>query len=296
MSQRQITFFLITFLFLLFNSRSVFAASITLSDGTPDTISDFNQEYQINVNLSINASNGTVYYLRGVFYQVQTTKYCGYTWNGTSWYNAPISTDEGWKNFLPVTIASSSASITLKAKLDASDNSCQNSGTYNFKVQRFTQNSSSGTFDTQNEQTIIVSIPSSTPTPTFTPTPSPSPSPLPTATSIPTYTPTPSPKPTNTNTPTPTLKPTATATPKPTSSPTATFTLTPTNSSSIAGVFTEQLITTESGEASPSQTLVKNDKNYLNPFLILPILLSILFIAASIFLFYHNSHEGDNEK
>ncbi|MBI4990743.1 hypothetical protein HZB96_01460 [Candidatus Gottesmanbacteria bacterium] len=161
--------FLIIILFFVFPT-SIFAASITLNDGTPTTISDFNQEYQVNVSLSINADDGTVYYLRGSFYQSGTNNYCGYTWNGSSWFNGPYSSNEGWKNLLQVTISSSSASAILKAKLDSNDNACKDSGNYNLKVQRFTQGGS-GTFDPQNEQSLTVNIP--TPTPTVTPSPTP---------------------------------------------------------------------------------------------------------------------------
>lgn len=161
--------FIFLFLFLFFTIRSsVFAvASIGLSDSSTDSLSDPNQEFQVKVKLMINTPDGTNYYLRGVFYKEGEgpSKYCGFTWNGTEWFSGPYSTDERWKKFLSVTIASDSAQTTLKAKLDITDSGCKESGTYKFKVQRFTQ-SGNGTFDGQNEQTLQIRIPTSVPTAT----------------------------------------------------------------------------------------------------------------------------------
>lgn len=172
------------FLLCLFFSpgSSVFASSINLSEPSTSSISDYGQEYQVKVDLLINTSDGTPYYLRGVFYQSGSTNYCGYTWNGSSWFNGPYSSGDGWKNFLPVTISSSSASVYLKAKLDTDDSGCKNSGNYNFKVERFTTGGS-GTFDPQNEQTINITLP--------TPTPTPVPTSPPTSTTQPSNTPKP---------------------------------------------------------------------------------------------------------
>ncbi|MBM3283158.1 hypothetical protein FJY90_02795, partial [Candidatus Gottesmanbacteria bacterium] len=176
---------LVFIIFFVIFSKSTFAASMTLSNGNPAVISETDREYQVDINLSINTSDGTIYYLRGAFYQPGTNNYCGYTWNGSSWYNGPYTTNEGWKNLLAITVSSDSAAVTLKGKLDVNDSGCKKSGNYNFKVQRFTQ-SGSGTFDTQNEQTITVAVPtlppSPTPNPTITPTSKPSPSAKPTST------------------------------------------------------------------------------------------------------------------
>ncbi|HUD09612.1 MAG TPA: hypothetical protein VMR77_02330 [Patescibacteria group bacterium] len=147
------------------------------------------------MQFSINAANGTVYYLRGVFYQT-AGNYCGYTWNGNNWYNGPYSVNNGWQQLLAVTVNQSSWSGQLKAKIDPSDGNCQNSGNYYFKVQRYT-GGGSGSFDDQNSLSVNISIPTPTPTP------------------IPTDTPTPTP----TQTPTPTSKPTATPASKPTQKP-----------------------------------------------------------------------------
>lgn len=168
------------FFFILFPGYTFAAASITLQSNQ-NFLQAPDEEYEVNVSLSINQVDGTVYYLRGVFYKPGTIKYCGFTWNGSSWFNGPYSGDEGWKNLLPVTIQSDSWSGKIKARIDPGDNDCKNSDTYNFKVRRYNQVSGSSTFDDQQELAVTVSFtvpsPSPTPTPTATPTPPPSPTP-----------------------------------------------------------------------------------------------------------------------
>jgi hypothetical protein len=195
--------FFLAFFFLF--PRITFAANITLSESNRTEITEKNQEYQIKVAISINASDGTIYYLRGVFYKEGSNDYCGFTWNGSSWFSGPYSTSENWKNFLKIEIASSSAATILKAKVDPDDNGCKQSGSYRFKVQRFTQ-SGSGTFDTQNEQSLNINIPLATLIPTNTPHP------------------TSTPKVTNTKTPTPTGKISYTPTLTSRANPTIVFT------------------------------------------------------------------------
>lgn len=184
-----------SFFFVL--PQSVSAASIVISDAGPGTITSAEQEYQATVNLSINASDGTKYYLGGVFSEQGSTNYCGKTWNQekSAW---TIYTDEA--NLPAVTIASSSASLTLKTRLDTDDSGCQSAGTYVFKVRRYTEGGSAS-FDEQNEQTVTVALPTMTPTPTKAPSPVPTEKPTPTATTAPTVKP--SPLPTMTRMPTP---------------------------------------------------------------------------------------------
>lgn len=181
-------------LFFIFFSMTAFAASITLSGGSAQ-LGSINDEYIIHVSLSINVTDGTTYYLRGVFYKQGTSDYCGYTWNGATWFNGPYTANEGWKNFLAVPITNNTWNGDLKAKLDTSDSGCKDSGNYGFKVERFTSTSSSGNFDSQNEQALSIVIPTSTPTPTVTPQPTdtpkvPTPTRVPTPTKIPTSVPT----------------------------------------------------------------------------------------------------------
>lgn len=178
------------FIFCMVFPSAVFAASISLQSDT-QALNQYS-ELSVNAFLSINSQDNTQYYLRGVFYREGTTNYCGVTWNGSSWFSGPYSTNEGWKNFLPISIFNASWSGTLKAKIDTADNGCKDSGSYRFKIQRFT-GSGSGVYDPQNELVLVVSVPTPTFTPTPTPTSSPTPTNKPTSTPVPTKTPTPTP-------------------------------------------------------------------------------------------------------
>jgi len=149
------------------------AASIELQEPHPDSIiTGFDQEFSVKSVLNVNTSDGAVYFLRGVFYPKNTNKYCGYTWNGQSWFNGPYSTGDGWKNLPSVSVSSQSAETEILAKLDADDPDCNVSGEYSFKVQRYTEKGSA-IFDDQNEINIQVILPIPTPTliPTARPTP-----------------------------------------------------------------------------------------------------------------------------
>ena len=161
-------FFVLVYIFF---PSSVFASNVALS--SQQTSLSLSDEFVVNVGFNINASDGTSYYLRGVFFKEGTSNYCGYTWNGNSWYNGPYSSN-GFGQLLPITVYQGSWSGQLKAKIDSADAGCQSSGVYNFKVQRYTGGGSSS-FDEQNSLSVTISIPTSTPTPipTFTPTPTP---------------------------------------------------------------------------------------------------------------------------
>lgn len=183
----------IILLFLVLSLPSIaFAASINLSNGNPTTINDPSQEFNVNVNLSINVDDGTKYYLRGVFYKPGSSNYCGLTWTGSAWFNGPYSTNDGWKNLPQIIIASNSGSFNIKAKIDKGDSGCTGNGNYNFKIQRYTLSGSSS-FDDQNELSLNLNIPDpiTTPTsvPTFHPTSIPTNSPSATPTTNPTVTP-----------------------------------------------------------------------------------------------------------
>jgi len=276
-------FIVFNIIFIFFLPKVVFAVSLTnQSDQTTLTAGE---EFLVNTTLNINSDNGTIYYLRGVFYKVGTEHYCGYTWNGTNWYNGPYTTGEGWKNLLLVQISEASWSGILKAKIDQGDSNCSDSGEYKFKIQRYTVGGTA-TFDTQNELVVNVQIPTSTPTPTLTPTPT-STSPTPTSTPEPTSTPTPTLTPTpQPPTPTPTTKPslTPTSTPIPSLTPTPTGGVLGEETASESGFYnlTDQEITpienisTASGET-------EGKREFLFP--ILTAILGIGFISFSVFSF-----------
>lgn len=208
----KVLLLIVCFFLILIFPKNILAATLqTTSDKTSLSV---DEELSAVISLSINTSDGTQYFLRGVFYKDGTSNYCGATWNGNSWFAGPYSTNEGWKQFLPIMVTNASWSGTLKAKIDANDTGCSDSGSYKFKIQRFT-NSGSGTFDSQNEITLSVSVP----TPTFTPTPSPTKTPTPTPTSKPANTQIPQKTPTSLPTQFSTLVPTKNQTAIPSSKP-----------------------------------------------------------------------------
>ncbi len=183
----------------IFSAFPVIAASITIDVNQSEIkAEDF---LTAQVKLSISAKDDTAYYLRGVFYQPGTIKYCGYTWNGGDWFSGPYSSssNQGWKNFLKVVIKSASWSGEMKIKVDPQDSGCKESGNYGFKVQRFTESGSS-IFDPQQEKYIDIIIPTLTPVPTDVPVSTNAPTNVPTA--LPTVKPTLTVKPTIKITPT----------------------------------------------------------------------------------------------
>jgi hypothetical protein len=177
---------LISIVFLCIFPQLVFAATVSFQNGKTSLVSP-NDEYTIDVTLSINSSES--YYLRGVFYKPGTTDYCGFTWNGNDWFSGPYTSNEGWKKFLPITLANNTWTGQVKAKIDSTDNGCKDTGEYKFKLQRFTA-LGGGTFDDQTEQSVQITIPTQTPTPS--PTTEPTKTPTPTKAPTPTDTPVPS--------------------------------------------------------------------------------------------------------
>jgi hypothetical protein len=181
--------YLFIFLFSV-SSKPIFSSSINIKEVNLTEITDINQEIKVSADINIKTADNTVYYLRGVFFKQGQTNYCGYTYNGKDWYKGPHTVNEGWKNFLPVTISSDSASLTLSSRFDNQDSGCKENGIYKFKIQRFTTSGSSD-FDLQNELAVNVLL--SLPIPSIAPTPS--------------KKPTVTPKPTSTPKPVSTLKP-----------------------------------------------------------------------------------------
>src|SRR3989338_744902 len=150
-------------LFFMFRFSNVSAAEIILSDIDTAEITKVEQELTVPLELKINSSDGTVYYLRGAFFKEGTSQYCGYTWNGSEWYNGPFTSGDGWKKLLTVTIASDSAKTEIKVKVDSNDSHCREPGDYLFKVLRYTEaGNSSG--DDQTPLKIRIALPSPTPT------------------------------------------------------------------------------------------------------------------------------------
>ena len=220
---------------LSFSSIKQVKAVSTIISSSQTNILD-SDEYLTNATISANVANGTTYYLRGEFFKPGTSSYCGFTWNGSSWFNGPF-TSNGWLNLMPITIQSNSWSGQVKAKFDSDSSVCNQAGTYSFRILRYTAGGSTST-DGQTPLSVNVTFetpnptdtPSATntPIPTATPTPTPSetatPTASPTATEVPTATPSPTDIPTSTplDTPTPTAVPTQSPTPIPTPTPVST--------------------------------------------------------------------------
>ncbi len=153
---------------LFLTGSQVISANIIIDNYGDSEIEGYEDEYEVGVRIDINSADGTKYYLRGVFFEPDTSRYCGYTWNGSDWYNGPYTSGEGWTKLMAVTMSSSSASVNLKAKLDSDDSRCQRNGVYNFKIQRYTQSGSSS-FDNQNMLSVNVKIPPTAVPPSITP-------------------------------------------------------------------------------------------------------------------------------
>lgn len=272
----------IFFLFFLIAPKSVFGASLTNQSGQSSLSPG--EEFSVNTTLNISSANGTTYYLRGVFYKTGTENYCGYTWNGSNWYKGPYTINEAWKNLLLVQINEASWSGVLKAKIDPDDSSCNSSGEYKFKIQRYTDGGSQN-FDSQNELVVNVQIP---PTPTATSTPEPTATPGPTDTPTPTLTPTPKPP-----TSTPTLKATKTPTPSLTLTPTAT------PSGEVLGEELTQESTLDQLSDDGNTSTASSEENGDIKRIILPaiaIVAGIGFIGFSIFSFLKARGQKDEEK
>lgn len=156
--------FIFLLLFLLF-VPSTYAA--TISHTTTKTSIGIDEDIELDVNLTIQAGDGNEYFLRGVFYKPGDNNYCGFTWNGSTWFSGPYSTQEQWKNFQKITITSNSWNGKVRLKIDPEDTGCKDSGEYKIKLQRFTL-SGAGTFDDQNETSLSVTVPTATPTPSPT--------------------------------------------------------------------------------------------------------------------------------
>lgn len=293
-------------LFFLGHFPSVaYGSSVTLSaDKTqlqsPDDV------LSISVSLSINATDSAMYYLRGVFFLPGSDDYCGFTWNGNDWFAGPYSSNERWKNFLPITISNNSWQGTLKAKIDSADSGCRDSGTYNVEVERFTSGGSSN-FDTQNVLSVSVVVP--TPTPTPTPTPKPTPTSAPTATPIKSG---PTPKPTHS--PTPTDMPSASDSQNSSYDQRSQDD----NSNQTDSIDTEGADVTATdegvlGESTPSASLIKDSKNSKSasskkpitrilaahasrtPFVFLTIGGTMIILCAAAFFYYNKKREKTSD-
>lgn len=193
----QTIFLLVLGFFIL--SSPVFAVSVTISN-TPSSITD----QPFNIDVSVSGAQAGTNYLRANLFPTGTTKYFGFTNNGTTFVNG-----SDYSQYFSIPIDSSGNwSDTIQAKLDIDSSYYTGAGTYSLKVRRYTQSGSSYTWS--NEVTLNINFATPSPTPAPTPIPSPTPTPVPSSTPIPkkittqtisTQTPTPTTIPSPKNTP-----------------------------------------------------------------------------------------------
>ena len=192
--------------FIVFPSHVLAARSMTI---TSDKTSLFGDEEMTITASASGFSPGETIYIKGAFYQEESTNYFGYTKNGDSWIkNGDTSTSQR-------SIVVDSWDGNLSVKSDFVDSGYKGEGEYKAKV-GFYYMTSGGNLSSVNWTSNNVTVSLNEPDPTPTSTPTSTPTPQPTATP----TPTPTPKPTATPTPTPPAKqdlaPQGTPTPTPT--------------------------------------------------------------------------------
>lgn len=161
MSYYKLISVFIVLLFIFLGARPSFAlVSVTISDAP-----SYVDEQPFTFNVSVTGAQAGTNYLRANFFSTDTTKYFGYTYNGSAFVNSSTCYD-----YLPITIDSSGNwSGAVQAKIDKSSIYYSGSGTYGFKVRRYTQSCPSS-YLWSNEVTITVSTPSSTsPSPSLSP-------------------------------------------------------------------------------------------------------------------------------
>ncbi len=118
---------------------------------------DENGNFTVNVNLSVSGQAGSSYYLRAAFSHPTTpTSYFGYTKNNAgNWYNGtPSPLDH--TQFYRVTLDSNASWIgTIEIKPDPLSSNYKGTGSYNFKVGRYTATGSGPTWS-DNSTTITI--------------------------------------------------------------------------------------------------------------------------------------------
>ncbi len=158
----KIKIFLI-FIGLFFFPSKVHAITVTFSN-PPSQILDTDS---FSVDVTIDGSSDTEYYVMGRFTKENKTQYFGYTKNNTgNWSQYNLS--DGTQFFK----LKGNETLPIEFKADTSDPDFEGSGNYSFNLVRF---SSTGQTSYTNESTpVLITINSaSTPTPTSTSTPTP---------------------------------------------------------------------------------------------------------------------------
>ena len=174
---------LAAFLFFI-SAKIVFAAA-------PVILSYPQEQLHLDIPFSISAtmsglSSNAVYRLRIALSKPGTTSYFGSTFNGSNWYNglpSPIT----YANFFSITTDGGGVwAGDMQGKIELTDtNFSGESGPYDLKIGRYTQNGSTATWS--NIVSVNIIAPTFTPTPVMQKSPTVShSSPAPTQTPVPT--------------------------------------------------------------------------------------------------------------
>lgn len=180
----------VVFSLVFVRPETSWAASLTFS-GAPTTIAN-DDPFEIDVNLAGGTSSkNKINYLRAVFFVADSTKYFGYTQSARGeWGNSASQKD----TLLAITLnEEGSWSGKLRSKVDLSSSYYNDSGTYYFKVGRYTSESDTSAQWSETEVPVHITFQLS---PTPQPTPKPSSTPKPQAISKSSSAPTPDSDPT----------------------------------------------------------------------------------------------------
>lgn len=190
------------------------AAAPQIVSGVPSTVG-VDQSFNVTIKLTVGGKAGSIYYLRGAFFDPQSTatnKYFGYTKNRSNeWYKGGSGHTRYFQT-LPLNEFNTWEGV-IEVKPDSLSSIYKGSGTYNFIVGYYTESGSGPDWSGP----VQIAITGSSASPTPTPSPSPSPSPTPDTSPSPSPSPKPSPTPIKSG-PTPSPKvlgTTKTATPSP---------------------------------------------------------------------------------
>ena len=160
-------------LLVFLRPETIIASSFTFS-GVPSTIHD-ETPFEIDVQLATDDSNKhKINYLRSVFFAADSTKYFGYTQsNSGAWGNSASQKD----TLFAITLnEEGSWSGKIRSKVDLNSSYYNDSGTYYFKVGRYTSESDTSAQWSDTTASVLIMAqfsptPEASPKPTATPKP-----------------------------------------------------------------------------------------------------------------------------
>ncbi len=163
--QRLVTLTLVLSL-LFFWGKACFASAPSILIYPQNPVS-FESQFEVSATMS-GMSAQSIYRLRLVFSKPGTTSYFGSTFNGENWYDG-LPSPINYSNFLTITTDNNGVWFgQIQGKIESSDkNFSGESGNYDLKIGRYTQNGSSATWS--SPVSVLVNAPSLTPTNSPTP-------------------------------------------------------------------------------------------------------------------------------